>query len=216
MKFRADPSQEFGRRLKQRKGISPLDEVLEAWGDEHLKFANLMDGDTIFGNNEISNVSALSTAASKRGWASTIEFTHRKEPVKRGGECAPKKSPGRCDLFLEKDGYAYFAEAKLSELSLDHESDWASTLGVCWNSAINDAEKTKGSTQCDMLAIAFWKFYLPIGKAGRLDDLRIALITHLDGGHFDATAWVFPKVCEQEKWGDGYWYPGAAMALRKV
>ena len=218
-----------GYHLKNRKGLSHWDALLEEWLLAHERYCRIMKGSgdpAAYWYAEIPNVSILSAAAWRCGRIALQEFSAEKIVQDQGTKA------GRADLWIrtDTDGKEEFIEAKHKSVSLSgiKDKDGLPAIRTAMKEAREAAKETKrGQNGGTALAIVFASAYtLKSSIKNRKIEERVVEIDKQikefckgikSSADYHALAWCFPKETRTLQYPKGsYYYPGIAMLVKDI
>lgn len=201
-----------GYLLKQRKGISHWEVIIEEWLLAVERYCRIMKGDDApYWYNERSNIGVLAGAAWRCGRIALEEFQYEK------GYRNKPKWLGRADLLLASENYDDLVEAKFKWLSLKSRNGISNVVQDVINNAVIDAKKTEGIGHSDkVIGIAFCPVYAKKKDINEIDDLIEDALEDLRYSDHHAIAWCFPKETRRNVSEKGNILPGVFMIIKNA
>lgn len=201
-----------GYNIKNRKGLSHWESLLEEWLLVTERYCRIMGGeDAPFWYNERSNIGLLAGASWRCGRISLEEFQ-----ITKGYRNKPKKH-GRSDLWMAlEDGREELIEAKFKWISL-HSKDLSSVVNEALDRAMNDAKKARGNDEdTKAIGIGFFPVYVTKNKVHEIDSIISSMINQFLELEYHSLAWSFPEEIRQHISSKDNVVPGVFMVARNI
>jgi len=201
-----------GYHIKQRKGMSHWEPLLEEWLVAIERFCRVTNGnDAPYWYNERANVGILAGAAWRCGRVALEEFQYEK-----GYKNKPKWL-GRADLWLASDSHEELIEAKFGWCSLKSNNGVMNKAQKVLDSAAKDAcVSRKGDQDIVAIGVAFVPFFAKKRESKNLNALIEAAITDARMCNCHALAWCFPKHTRDAVSENGNFLPGIVLLANNV
>ena len=200
-----------GYLLKQRKGLSHWEALLEEWLLAVERYCRIMGGDDApYWYNERSNIGVLAGAAWRCGRIALEEFQYEK------GYRNKPKWLGRADLWLASEELEELIEAKFKWISLRSRNGISEIVQDVLDNAVIDAKKSDGIGESGkVIASAFCPLYTKQKDINEIDELIEDVLEELFSSDYHAIAWCFPKETRKIV-SEGNILPGVVMVVKNA
>lgn len=201
-----------GHHIKNKKGMSHWENLLQEWKLAIEKFCRITDGsEAPYWYNERANVGTLAGAAWRSGLVALEEFQYIK-----GYKNKPKWL-GRADLWLASEHHTELIEAKFDWCSLKSRNCITKKVQALLDLAENDAKKSRGaSSDIKATGAAFVAFYIGKREINNLDKLINEVIESVKNCNYHAIGWCFPKQTRNILSEKGNILPGVVILAKNV
>lgn len=201
-----------GHLIKNRKGMSHWENLLQEWKLAIEKFCRITEGyEAPYWYNERANVGTLAGAAWRSGLVALEEFHYIK-----GYKNKPKWL-GRADLWLASDHHTELIEAKFAWCSLKSRNCITEKVQALLDLAEIDAKKSRGANiQTKAVGAAFVAFYIGKRESNNVDNLINEAIASIKDCNYHTLGWCFPKHTRTVLSENGNILPGIAILAKNV
>ncbi len=201
-----------GYHLKQRKGLSHWDAILEEWLLAIERFCRIMGGyDAPYFYNERANIGVLAGAAWRCGRVALEEFQYDK-----GYKNKPKWL-GRADLWLASEGLEELIEAKFKWVSLRSRKSISQIAEDVLDKATTAAKESDGLKESDKtIGVAFFPLYTKKKDMNEIDKLIENALEEFFFINYHAIAWCFPKETRKYVSENDDILPGIVMIIKNA